>query len=318
MSDNNTKEITQLVNKIVKARKIQKDRIEGNQESLFQEHENIQKMQQPVVQAITSSTRDTIQALENQQNNMEVALHAIENKMEENQANISQVVDSRKDPNWIQHFYKKYRSNKALSKMEISLKGELGNHGHVDISLLFNKGKVRISYGTKKNHQLASDKTTSGLLGLLLLPYSDLKDALDSEDFEVTERDIEIYGDIMLKCGVAGSKNGRKYQVFIKSLDNSLDSEEELERLTPMQAARERSLQKKDDEIARKRFGLGVFSYRDPKELDSRLDVLLGSMQAGNNNNSIRQECRSILDKMLEIDYIPYTIHKKFYQKFNL
>lgn len=302
----NTQEFDKLVKNIIKARKIQKDRIESNQESLFEENFNIEKMQKPVVQAISASTKQTLQSLEQQQNNMTGMLSAIENRLEES-------TGERNNPKWIQQFYKKYRT-KTLTKMEINLDGTLGHHGYVDIDLMFNKGMIKLNYSGKKSHLISLDLMTLGLVGLLLLPYDDLKYAQINHPFEITNSDIEFYAQIMLQCGIEKqSKNSRKYKAFVKQFDD--DDTEVVTSLTPQQLQRDKD---RDEQISRKRFGLGVFHYNNPDDLEQRLDLLMGSLNAGNNSDDVRQEIRAILDKLLEIEYIPYTIHKKFYQKFNL
>ena len=303
----NSLELDKLVKNIVKSRKIQKDRIESNQESLFEENSNIQKMQKPVVDAISESAKKTIQSLENQRENIAGMMSAIEYKL-----------DERKDPHWLQKFYQQHRTKAGLTKMEVDLNGNLGNHGHVDIQLLFNKGRIKIKYGNKRSFEIANNRVTLGFVGLLMLPYEDLKEAKENHPFEITLEDIDLYAEIMVKCGIKGSKTSKKYNVFVRDYDAKYDSEGEDVKLTPIQQQRELFQQRRDDELNRVRFGTGVFHYQNGEDLEKRLDLLMGSLMAGNNSNVVREEIRAILDKLLEIEYIPYTIHRKFYQKFNL
>jgi hypothetical protein len=62
--------------------------------------------------------------------------------------------------------------------------------------------------------------------------------------------------------------------------------------------------------------GTGVFAYSNPKMLEERLQLLAGSVKAGNTSMDIKKEIRSIVDEMLRISTITPRMHKLLYQKF--
>lgn len=309
------KEITSLVNKIVKARKIQKARIEDCNQSLYESEKRIQKINKPVVDVITKTTQDTLKALNyNQQQN----LQAIENIKEQ------RMLEEKKSRQWVQAFYVGYRSKKAITKMEVSTNGELGTWGKVDIPLLFNDNVVRITIPNKQVPlKISKDQTTEGLIGLLLLPYDDLRHA-EKRGVEIKAEDMFLYADIMVKCGTHDSKNSKKYQVFVKAheLNLGMSSDPDSRVMSQLEAAKVRSEEKRVEQraklVSKNRIGMGVIAYNDPVELDHRLDILLGSIRAGNNSKEVKDDVRAILDRLLQIDYIPQAIHQKFYQKFKL
>lgn len=309
----NTTEIKNLVSKIIKARKIQKARIDNANQSFIQREDVIQKQQKPVVDIIQKTTDQTLKALENQQ---QQSLLAIQNVTTQ----ATQASQSSKPPQqlWIQELYKSFRkSSKATTKMEMSIaSGALGSQGQIDVSLLFNQNIIKIRVPSSKHPlKIQKDLATEGLVALLLLPYEDLRNA-EKKGLEITKDDINVYADIMLNVGVEESRHSNKYKEFVKEyeLNERQNSEEEP---SPVRE-RTRSEQKRDEQVAKQRLGLGVIAYNDPKELDHRLDLLLGSIKAGNNSKDLRDEVRAILDRLLQINYLPQTLHEKFYKKFNL
>ena len=52
------------------------------------------------------------------------------------------------------------------------------------------------------------------------------------------------------------------------------------------------------------KLGSGVFYYNDPQDLLSRLELLGGSMYAGNNSNAVREEFSNIVHKLNKLKII--------------
>ena len=52
------------------------------------------------------------------------------------------------------------------------------------------------------------------------------------------------------------------------------------------------------------KLGSGVFYYNDPQDLLSRLELLGGSMSAGNNSNAVREEFTNIVHKLNKLNVI--------------
>ena len=124
MSHNN-KEIQKLISKIVKARKIQKQQLEGEIAADTLKEEKITKFQQPLVKEIAEQTKNTIEALQHQR----TQLAQIENKLtplqmhppqpaiatqkfddEQNSVKDDQrasTTSQANDPKWVQNFLSK-------------------------------------------------------------------------------------------------------------------------------------------------------------------------------------------------------------------
>lgn len=368
----NAKEIKSLVNKIIKARKIQKDRIEQGEETRFTEEESIKKIQKPVVEEVSKQAKSTIRALENQQRQLQqitniappivappavtqvqvpvlaqtgarpkvtktpkkehVEKHSptMQTSKPQKYKSVSDVTDPDDviewdDPNYVptkheqlfenfktvpqyvQVFYRKYRQQRKHKATDLELDftdGSLGEDGKVDVLELYNKGNLNIT--TPGGYiSIPAKKMTPGLLALLTLPFMDLKES----GIKPTARDRLKYFDTMYECGIPKhSSTGTKYKIYIKP------------GLTKTKKIIRERLEKEieDEEALQETQGKGVFVYKEPKELQDRLSMLVGSIEAGNNNQEIKSEMRSILNKLQEEHNIPDCLHKKFFCKFHL
>ena len=62
--------------------------------------------------------------------------------------------------------------------------------------------------------------------------------------------------------------------------------------------------------------GSSVNYYNDPQNLMERMNILIGSMQAGNNSPVIKNDLSQINDELLRINAIDQSLHERFYQKY--
>ena len=314
------KEISALVRKITRARKIQRDRINSQQISIKEEEANITKLQQPVVEEVAKQAKNTILAIEHQQAQLaQINDNLVRNRQlrhtglqhqqltpTASSASTRSVMQPSFNEKWVQNFYKKNKLPVTrVTKLEADLSGNIGEHGFIDIPELFNEARLRMRLG-ETYYESKPEKVTKGLMALLLLPFDDMQEA----KIQPTPEDQDIYRVIMEKAGCKSSRNNKKFKAFLKDLDD-----DSLEDLTWLQ---EISPQKEEDEERAKTHGKGVFPYSHPEELRDRLDILFGSIRAGNNSKEVRSETRSLLDEMLEKQCIFPHIHEKFCNKFHL
>ena len=62
--------------------------------------------------------------------------------------------------------------------------------------------------------------------------------------------------------------------------------------------------------------GSSVTYYKDPQNLVERMNILIGSIQAGNNSPVIKNDLSQINDELLRINAIDQSLHERFYQKY--
>ena len=62
--------------------------------------------------------------------------------------------------------------------------------------------------------------------------------------------------------------------------------------------------------------GSSVTYYNDPQNLVERMNILIGSIQVGNNSPVIKNDLSQINDKLLRINVIDQSLHQRFYQKY--
>ena len=67
--------------------------------------------------------------------------------------------------------------------------------------------------------------------------------------------------------------------------------------------------------LEEEKLGKGIYMYKNPKDLEARLMIMIGSMKAGNTSRELKRDVRRILDEMLKINYITLKQHKLLYQK---
>jgi hypothetical protein len=151
-----------------------------------------------------------------------------------------------------------------------------------------------------------------GLVALLLLPYDDLK----RSKITPTNQDMSYYVDIMSRTGFS-SVNSKKYQTYIKtrlasrtqsyrSTTQVSDSEDDV-----FEAAHEMQNLSLEEEKS----GKGIYMYQNPRELEAKLMLMIGSIKAGNTSRELKSDVRRILDEMLKINYITLKQHRLLYQK---
>lgn len=346
------KTLSLLAKKIIKARKIQKDRIDQDSDAQFYEAEAINKFQQPIVREIDKQN-ESLKALEVSQKQQVLALDTLKqiptqlraiqstaqrrlrerpiiqmqkrqkvlshpkqldhsevptrslspyeqnmNKVKEMQQALKEIEEEEqfKTPekthplgnNWVQNFYKKYRDHTAnkTTSLEINTRtNQLGDNGIVDFPKLLNDNVLNIDVKGKKVN-IPEKSLTPGLLGLLMLHSNEM----EADNIKPSPDDVSVYHSILDKVGFTQtSKNNLKYKKYIKPY------------LAP-----------------EKKTGQGLFMYKDSNDLTEKLNLLVGSFRAGNNNPKVKSEIRMIVDKLYELGDLPFSLHKKFFIKYNL
>ena len=59
-----------------------------------------------------------------------------------------------------------------------------------------------------------------------------------------------------------------------------------------------------------------VIYYNNPEKLIEKLDVICGSINAGNSSNEVRNQGITILDELLKLKRITKRIHEKIYNNY--
>jgi hypothetical protein len=111
---------------------------------------------------------------------------------------------------------------------------------------------------------------------------------------------MDMYAKIMKSVGFTISSS-RKYVTYVKPRLGS-----------------ERSMSDEDDEVFQEVSGKGVHLYKNPKELEQKLVMMMGSMKAGNTSTELKNDARSIIDEMLNTNYITQKQHKILYNKLKI
>ncbi len=297
---------TQLVRKILEARAVQKGLIEND---LIQ-HEEIQQSHQrkakPVIEAIKEANKN-IAAIAEVANKSEYLPYLTQSR-----ESLTQV----REP-WVQQLYRQFRHpNKCKStQFEINIpNGVLGLKGQVDVPMLVNENVLKVKIMGKQD--IIYNNLTPGLVALLLLPFDDIR----RSNITPTEEDITSYVNIISQVGFS-SINSKKYQAYIKtklaaqpqyrSRSTAVSSESEDDVFeTATQQMHDLSLEAKR--------GKGIMLYKDPKELETKLMIMAGSLKAGNTSTELKKDIRSILDEMLSVNYITLKQHRVLYSKLSL
>ena len=62
--------------------------------------------------------------------------------------------------------------------------------------------------------------------------------------------------------------------------------------------------------------GSSVTYYNNANDLVERMNILIGSIQAGNNSPVVKSDLSQINDELLTINAIDRSLHERFYQKY--
>lgn len=288
-----------LVDKILKARDIQKQGIEQNNIETEKFKANVQQTAKPIVDALSEGTLSMTQNISAMK---DLAIqgqpqHALTMNDTTGLPDIS-LAEYTGESKWVQYMYQKYRdqgSSKTTS-FEADMDGTIGLRGKIDMPLLFNTNKLAITIDKEdeppEQFGFPDSGVTEGLVGLILLTYTDMK----THKIAVLPQDHENYLMIMNAVGFRPSSS-KKYKQL-------KDTQERIKKL---------ELKAKETE------GKGIWkTCSSNKELEARLLLLLGSMKSGNTSKAMKREAGDILDKLLEVNYITSNMHSKFYLKFNL
>ena len=194
--------------------------------------------------------------------------------------------------------------------------GILGLNGEVDVPLLFNDNVLKIEIIGKQD--IFYNKLTPGLVALLLLPFDDIR----KSNITPTEEDITSYVSIMNQVGFS-SINSKKYRAYIKKKLAVLPQNYR-SRATVVSSESEDDLfeaaaqQMHNLSLEEEKRGKGIMFYKDPKELEPKFMLMVGSLKAGNTSSELKKDIRSVLDEMLNVNYITPKQHRVLYNKLPL
>ncbi len=299
--------IGEKVKKILEARAIQKRNIESGKLEREFFYDTLERKSKPVLQAIKASATSqamipTVQVRHTQQLAPQSLTHDASTR-EARHANTAKHSTATEEP-WVQKLYRNFcNSTKCkTTQFEIAEKGVLGLKGEVDVALLFNENILHIRIPGKAD--IHENNPSLGLVALLLLPFDDLK----RSKITPTEDNIHTYVEIMSRTGFS-SVNSKKYQVYIKSRltsrtqshrsTNEVSEESECE-----DDVFETAQQIQNMSLQEERSGKGIYMYQNPRELEAKLMLMIGSMKVGNTSKELKRDVRMILDEMLKINYI--------------
>lgn len=298
-------EIDNLVQKILDNRKKQKLAIEQNIEGQELFTEQIQKSTQPIVNILQDNALANRELITKALTKPKVPAIEQETEPDDEYEDANDYEDDYGDDKFVQRLYSKYRNQKTnkTSSFEADMSGKIGLLGTIDLPRLFNKNELFYYYKTEEGEKatrVGKENVTEGLAALLLLPSKDIRDA----NIKPTHQDVKLYSFIMQQVGFRPS-NATKYKLIV----NKLDAEKKKLALAETQGKGNFK-------------GHGIHTVEthcpSPHELMSRLELLFGSLKAGNNSKQIRHEARSILDAMLDRGLVNAVVHRQIYQGYNL
>lgn len=309
--------IGEKVKKILEARAIQKRNIESGKLEREIFYDTLERKSKPVVQAIKASaaaSQAMIPAVQHTQQLAPQSLTHDASTSEARHANTAKHSTATEEP-WVQKLYRKFRNSTKCktTQFEIAEKGVLGLKGEVDVALLFNENILHIRIPGKAD--IHENNPSLGLVALLLLPFDDLK----RSKITPTEDNIHTYVEIMSRTGFS-SVNSKKYQVYIKSrLTSRTQSHRSTNQVSEESESEddvfETAQQIQNMSLQEEKSGKGIYMYQNPKELEAKLMLMIGSMKAGNTSKELKRDVRMILDEMLKINYITLKQHRLLYQK---
>jgi hypothetical protein len=336
-------DLSNRVKKILSARKIQKQRIDSNVLGQSLQQEKIEKEHRPVVQALEQQLAQ-LQQLEQAQQVDNRILQQIpqllqqQGQLQQQQLEQLQHLKEPQEPariisdkgQMIQDMFSTYRRGKEsrLSTNEINQQGEIGEHGKIDWANLLNEGRVVLKVGKYIVKTIDPDDMTLGLAALLTLPARDI----EKSGITVTDEDKREYYNVMSLAGFKPSSSV-KYRILKEWKDLVPEEEEEefypasatMSAGTPVLPPTSLSAPVSPERRSRRtvvtkkpKIGKGLFVYKTARELQEQLALMVGSVRAGNTSSELRNDMRSILDEMLEINYIDPSLHERFYVKFRL
>ena len=350
------KDINTLVNKIIQARKVQKERIESGALGEEVRQEEIKQMQQPVVETVQQSLGDLVnrqqqmhdesqqqqrtiqqqqqqqiaqlgrQALQHQQETQTVGQDTSQqqaaattrpvqqtgprSRLESAPASITPVsspdsspsqedkeafhTPEKPSPNVLEtsvaEFIRQNYSQKfQKTSYEVDMNtGQLGQSGKIAPIEFLNKNKLFFEFkkgDSKKAYIIEDDKVTKGLVALLSLPMKDITE----KGISYTKEDVDMYVRMLNASGYQPN-NSLKYTSIVKPYMQSVKTGK----------------------------GIKLPDCNHREDLEKRLMLLAGSHRAGNNSSVLRQEMRTVLDKLFQEGDIPYTLHRRWFQKFSL
>jgi len=339
----NTKEFQQNINKIIKARKIQKQNIEASSLGLEEEQETISKHQKPLITVIEDRNKELQLAI--QQQNVVRPVHVQNVPAIERPANEERriVKPQRITP-------KKRKTQEETKQQDEQSLEEDDNDIYQDASMVdlsqeeekakktpkwvqtFYQNYYKIdrqrqtpyevnmkdgSLGTNGNLDIAQ------LLNKNVLHITVNKTPLYIHESKITEGLIAL---VLLPYNNIREANEKQFTITKVDVETYFSIMQQVG-YTPSNANKYIQFIKpfvKPKEEKVKKTGSGVINNNEKaktccvSELHSKLPILIGSLRAGNTSQELRKDIRETLDQLLNANEIPPNVHRKFYTKFNL
>ena len=273
-----------LVSKVLTARAKQKQAIEKNSRHLESIRGAAEESTKPIVEAITKIQHQP--PPEPQPLPEPEPIPAIENNIQDEVPfELSMGGDK-----WAQDLYKNFRNQKKsrTTQLEADLQGSIGLIGKVNMPLLFNYNEleVLVQYDDKTERiVIGEDDLKEGLVALILLPLADLEES----NIKPTSDDWRMYRLIMNHVQFRRTSSRKLTKLLKFNVGHGIQTSK---------------LASSDCECI--------------KDKQERLYLLLGSIQAGNTNQEMRQEAQQLLDDLLTKRVITEAMHKKFFIKYKL
>ena len=324
---NNHATLQSRVNKILKARKVQKQAIEREKLAFHMAEEEREKAQAPFMKEIKQLV-PAIQQIRPEIPYVPVA-QPISDQIQSTPINrrlqldetiveddsFSDALSALPTPRPMRDPIQKSRitsmlfnlhrhTQNASTQFEIDLQGKLGTYGYVNLEKLYNDDVLEVWIDGKESSKTRPPDITYknppvGLIALLVLPMKDLAKA----PVTINQADIASYNAIMNEVAYKNPSQSNKYKTYIKPYYKSS---------SPIPS----------DLHFRFKRGSGLTQHKDcvttVSDLKHRFLVLSASKDAGNTSQVIDTELRSILGTLLKKGHISYGMHKQYYNKLGL
>jgi predicted XRE-type DNA-binding protein len=313
---NNITEFDNLVKSFVANRKILKSNIDGV--PLSQEQQEAKTLPSQIEQKVENELKK--QALTQKPTTDALAIvdkkiSDLTDKVVENKPKQLRLVSSKKTGFVIASDAKQTEIRKYKEDL-----GRIGVNGVIELDELTNNNVV-----VYKNTDLEDSNTwklTDGLKYLLLNSASTLKNLSQEQQSNINKSDVQAYYDILKYAGIDSKAHQNKKIKMIKSVLGltKIDTVKNTKRVkivkTPKKAKKQSEdvLPKQTIKIKiQKGDGIVLSSVDDAI---SKLQVMVGSQNGGNNSSILKNQINSVMDYLLNKNAINHDEHKVMYDSY--
>ena len=344
----------QLVNQIIKARKIQKDRVEQSNAGIEKQKQAIKNLYEPIVEAVDRSTD-----VQNRQ--LQQLEHTMKDTTNRNIAAIRHHLPQLQFKD--QHEQKRKMIQTGSKRRRLN-----------ETSIIEEEDEEEDEFHDTMSQEEAQEES--------LMDYSEYKPKKVTkwiqqlyQNYAADQHQRITPFDINLKTGQVGEKGVIDIPALLNENKLTLEVDEKRYHvpdnmitegfmtllLVPYSSIKEFELKYNDVDIINyvsfmktvgikktsaqkytkiikpfleeqpkvKRIGKGVLlksmindknskCVMNSQDLFDKLKIIVGSYRAGNNSSQMRNEMRNIVDKLYKVNEIPFTIHKRFYEMYHL